>query len=43
MYRCIQCKGEKIIEQKKVLDVVVEKGMENGKKITFAGEVGEAV
>lgn len=41
--RCTQCKGEKVVQQKKVLDVVVDKGMQNGQKITFAGEADEAV
>ncbi|URE17549.1 DnaJ protein [Musa troglodytarum] len=40
--RCPQCKGEKIIQEKKVLEVVVEKGMQNGQKITFPGEADEA-
>lgn len=41
--RCTLCKGEKVVQQKKVLDVVVDKGMQNGQKITFAGEADEAV
>jgi len=41
--RCPQCKGEKVVQEKKVLDVVVEKGMQNGQKITFPGEADEAV
>ncbi|KAF3790724.1 DnaJ protein-like protein [Nymphaea thermarum] len=40
--RCPQCKGEKVVQDKKVLEVVVEKGMQNGQKITFAGEADEA-
>ncbi|KAJ3669954.1 hypothetical protein LUZ60_010278 [Juncus effusus] len=40
--RCPQCKGEKVIQEKKVLEVVVEKGMQNGQKITFPGEADEA-
>ncbi|KAK1354522.1 dnaJ protein-like [Heracleum sosnowskyi] len=40
--RCTQCKGEKVVQQKKVLDVVVDKGMQNGQKITFSGEADEA-
>ncbi|PHU19203.1 DnaJ protein -like protein 2 [Capsicum chinense] len=39
--RCGQCKGEKVV-QEKVLEVVVEKGMQNGQKITFPGEADEA-
>lgn len=41
--RCPQCKGEKVVQEKKVLDVHVEKGMQNGQKITFPGEADEAV
>lgn len=41
--RCPQCKGEKVVSEKKVLEVVVEKGMQNGQKITFPGEADEAV
>ncbi|KAH1222408.1 DnaJ [Glycine max] len=40
--RCQQCKGEKVVQEKKVLEVVVEKGMQNGQKITFPGEADEA-
>ncbi|XP_026383979.1 dnaJ protein homolog ANJ1-like [Papaver somniferum] len=38
-----QCKGEKVVQEKKVLEVHVEKGMQNGQKITFPGEADEAV
>lgn len=40
--RCTQCKGEKVILEKKMLEVVVEKGMQNGQRITFPGEADEA-
>ncbi|KAF3439474.1 hypothetical protein FNV43_RR17752 [Rhamnella rubrinervis] len=40
--RCTQCKGEKVVQEKKVLEVIVEKGMQNGQKITFPGEADEA-
>nr|UNO36806.1 heat-shock protein 40 [Glycyrrhiza inflata] len=40
--RCPQCKGEKVVQEKKVLEVIVEKGMQNGQKITFPGEADEA-
>ncbi|KAL2540972.1 Chaperone protein dnaJ 2 [Abeliophyllum distichum] len=40
--RCSQCKGEKVVLEKKVLDVHVEKGMQNGQQITFPGEADEA-
>ncbi|XP_010544327.1 PREDICTED: dnaJ protein homolog [Tarenaya hassleriana] len=40
--RCLQCKGEKVVPEKKVLEVFVEKGMQNGQKITFPGAADEA-
>ncbi|XP_073139864.1 dnaJ protein homolog [Henckelia pumila] len=40
--RCPQCKGEKVVQEKKVLEVHVEKGMQHGQKITFPGEADEA-
>ncbi|KAF9675230.1 hypothetical protein SADUNF_Sadunf09G0010500 [Salix dunnii] len=40
--RCPQCKGEKVVPEKKVLEIIVEKGMQNGQKITFPGEADEA-
>lgn len=41
--RCPQCKGQKVVQEKKVLEVHVEKGMQHGQKITFPGEADEAV
>lgn len=41
--RCPQCNGEKVLPDKKMLEVVVEKGMQNGQRITFQGEADEAV
>ncbi|KAJ3674545.1 hypothetical protein LUZ60_005161 [Juncus effusus] len=40
--RCLHCKGDKVSQEKKVLEVHVEKGMQNGQKITFPGEADEA-
>ncbi|KAL6124780.1 hypothetical protein ACLB2K_077289 [Fragaria x ananassa] len=40
--RCQLCKGEKVVQEKKVLEVHVEKGMQNGQRITFPGEADEA-
>ncbi|XP_076946970.1 dnaJ protein homolog [Bidens hawaiensis] len=40
--RCTQCKGEKVVQEKKVLEVHVEKGMQNGQKITFPEAADEA-
>ncbi|PWA36374.1 chaperone DnaJ [Artemisia annua] len=41
--RCQQCKGKKVTQEKKVLKVHVEKGMQHGQKITFEGQAHEAV
>ena len=41
--RCPQCKGTKVVQEKKLLEVHVEKGMLHGQKITFQGEADEAV
>nr|XP_043632761.1 dnaJ protein homolog [Erigeron canadensis] len=40
--RCPTCKGEKVTPEKKLIEVHVEKGMQNGQKITFPGEADEA-
>ena len=40
--KCTQCKGEKVTQDKKMLEVHVEKGMQHGQKITFPGEADEA-
>ncbi|XP_006345526.1 dnaJ protein homolog [Solanum tuberosum] len=40
--RCPQCKGNKITQEKKVLEVNVEKGMLHGQKIVFNAEADEA-
>ncbi|XP_013794664.1 dnaJ homolog subfamily A member 1-like [Limulus polyphemus] len=36
--RCKACQGKKVIKERKVLEVHVDKGMEDGQKITFSGE-----
>ena len=40
--KCPQCKGNKVTQEKKVLEVNVEKGMQHGQKIVFQGEADEA-
>jgi len=40
--RCTKCHGSKICQEKKVLDVHVDKGMKSGQKIVFAGEGDQA-
>jgi len=41
--KCGQCKGQKVVQDKKMLEVHVEKGMQHGQKITFQGEADESV
>jgi DnaJ family protein A protein 2 len=40
--RCSKCRGNKIAQEKKVLDVYIDKGMRHGQKIVFAGEGDQA-
>lgn len=40
--RCTKCLGQKIVQEKKVLDVHIDKGMKAGQKIVFAGEGDQA-
>jgi len=35
---CKQCQGKKIVHERKILEVHVDKGMEDGQRITFYGE-----
>ncbi|GHP03408.1 hypothetical protein PPROV_000216300 [Pycnococcus provasolii] len=39
---CPVCRGDKVVQDKKVLEVRVEPGTEHGKKIVFRGEADEA-
>lgn len=36
--KCPTCNGMKVTKERKVLEVYVDKGMQNGQKITFTGE-----
>lgn len=40
--RCKECSGEKTVEERKNLEVFVEKGMKNGEKITLRGEAEQS-
>lgn len=40
--RCSQCKGDKVVQEKKVLEVHIDKGMKHGQKIVYPGEADEA-
>lgn len=39
--KCTSCKGKKVYKDRKVLEVVLEKGMKDGQKIRFSGEADE--
>lgn len=36
--RCKNCEGKKIAREKKIIEVHIDKGMEDGQRITFSGE-----
>ncbi|KAJ3036531.1 Type I HSP40 co-chaperone [Rhizophlyctis rosea] len=36
--RCKGCSGQKVISERKILEVHIDKGMQDGQKITFSGE-----
>lgn len=38
---CPTCSGNKVVQERKVLQVFVEKGMKDGQKITFSGEADQ--
>ncbi|CAO3617929.1 unnamed protein product [Cunninghamella blakesleeana] len=40
--RCKHCFGKKIVSEKKILEVYIDKGMKDGQKITFKGEGDQA-
>jgi DnaJ family protein A protein 2 len=40
--RCDNCKGKKVIKDKKILEVHIDKGMRDGQKIVFSGEADQA-
>jgi len=40
--RCSECGGEKVVKERKIIEVIVEKGMQNNQKIVFSGEADEA-
>lgn len=39
--KCKTCKGNKVVKDRKVLEVNIEKGMSHGQKIRFSGEADE--
>ncbi|KAI9350750.1 hypothetical protein BDR26DRAFT_930057 [Obelidium mucronatum] len=40
--RCTACNGKKIANERKILEVFVDKGMADGQKVTFTGEGDQA-
>ncbi|KAG8904320.1 Type I HSP40 co-chaperone [Tulasnella sp. 403] len=40
--RCKQCSGKKVVPEKKILEVHIDKGMKEGQNITFPGESDQA-
>jgi len=40
--RCKQCSGKKVVSEKKMLEVHIDKGMKGGQTITFNGESDQA-
>eukprot|EP00741_Cyanophora_paradoxa_P021621 tig00000241_g20870.t1 len=40
--RCQSCKGKKVVQERKVLEVHIDKGMQHGQKIQFTGEADQA-
>lgn len=39
--KCKKCKGKKTVQERKILEVHVDKGMKHGQKITFHGAADE--
>ena len=37
-HRCKKCNGKKVTRERKILEVSVDKGMEDGQRITFSSE-----
>ena len=39
--RCKQCQGKKVVAEKKILEVHIDRGMRDSQKITFSGEADQ--
>lgn len=39
--KCVKCNGDKVVKDRKVLEVHIAPGMQSGQKITFAGEAND--
>ncbi|KAJ3401343.1 Type I HSP40 co-chaperone, partial [Chytriomyces hyalinus] len=40
--RCTACNGKKVTNERKILEVFIDKGMKDGQKVTFTGEGDQA-
>jgi len=40
--RCKQCKGKKVVQESKIIEVEIDRGMQEGQRITFSGEGDQA-
>jgi DnaJ family protein A protein 2 len=40
--RCVECTGNKVVAETKILEVFIDKGMQNNQKITFTAEADQA-
>jgi len=40
--RCKQCKGKKVVQESKIVEVEIDRGMQEGQRITFSGEGDQA-
>jgi DnaJ-class molecular chaperone len=41
--RCKKCRGNKVVQEKKVLEIYIDKGMRHKQKIVFSGEGDQEV
>ncbi len=41
--RCKTCNGRKVVRDRKLLEVHIDKGMKDGQKITFRGESNQVM
>ncbi|KXS20433.1 DnaJ-domain-containing protein [Gonapodya prolifera JEL478] len=40
--RCKNCTGKKVVQERKILEVNIDKGMQDGQRITFSGEADQS-
>lgn len=41
--RCGKCRGNKVVQEKKTLQIFIDKGMQHRQKIVFTGEADQEV